>query len=513
MAKLEKTKYPGIQYDRETDRYIVSLDFGRVPTLDPKTGEMVQKQKKTRRSCRTLAEARRIKDDHDRLKRDGKLTGKQSKVTVHEAIEDYITNRTTRKKDPWSQSYTERQQIHQRRVEDYLTLKGLSTKPIRTFSIHDLETFFDWCTAEHKFAIPVVQKDGTVKNENRKYEALSYNTVDKLRSFLKGLNKFMLKDFDKYGVEKEIVSLTEVSAQKTHFVPEVLNAEQVNDLIRYALDFEVSAHAGAPLTNLVLGCLCGGMRRGEQLGVKWCDLELPTEGENNGRVHVLHQRIRGKGGTYEKTPKGGKDDGETPEERKERWAPLPRSAWTLLQIVREEQSKYREVKDTDYIYQEPVHLIGNYLSDPNRIDRRFKEFQNRYNRNRKKSGLEEIPHVRLHDLRHTYANLLAHFDAEAHPEIGKIDHDIISYSMGHTTKGTTVTERVYLHDNGVRTKLNKALDICVTTDLRRHDVNNLPKKTDTKTEKKVKRSMIRRKYPKQHQGIDFGKIINDFLNF
>ena len=97
-------------------------------------------------------------------------------------------------------------------------------------------------------------------------------------------------------------------------LPTVLDAEQVNYLIRYALDFEMHDHMGAPLANVVLGCLCGGMRRGEQLGVKWSDLQLPSDGENDGRVHICRQRVQSKAGAYEKTPKGGDDEGETPEE-------------------------------------------------------------------------------------------------------------------------------------------------------------------------------------------------------
>ena len=60
-----------------------------------------------------------------------------------------------------------------------------------------------------------------------------------MKSFLKGLNIFMAKDFDRYGVGREIVSLSEISVKKRTFVPTVLDAKQVNYLIRYALDFEM----------------------------------------------------------------------------------------------------------------------------------------------------------------------------------------------------------------------------------------------------------------------------------
>lgn len=471
---LEPTKYPGIKYDRAGDVYIVSLDFGRKTVVDPKTGQLVRKQDKTNKTCATLAEAKALKDEHDTAKRTGKMQGLRSKVTFDQACEEYFASKTGRKGKSWWTGYLDRQQIHRNRVNDYLALKEATNRPVRETSIRDIEEFFEWCEEEHEIDIPVQKADGTYEIVHKKYDALGRSTLDKLKSFLHGLNIFLLKDFDRYGVDRDIVTLAEVSAEKEEFEPTVLDAEQVNYLIRYALDFEMRSHLGAPLVNVVLGCLCGGMRRGEQLGVKWCDIQPPSSAEaDDGRIHVLRQRVQGREGAYEKTPKGGRDDGRNESERKQRWVPLPMSAWTLLQIVRDEQSKYRAITDDDYVYQEPTSLNGNYLTDPRHLNRRFDEFQKRCNDVREKAGLEPIPHVRLHDLRHTFAGLLQHFDGSEHPEIGWIEHDLISYAMGHRTKGTTVTEKVYLHDNGVRTRMNRALDLCITTPLERHDYNNL----------------------------------------
>ena len=472
---MEKTKYPGIKYDRKRDVYVACLDFGRFKVFDEKTGKYKVKQKKTNITAKTLAEARQIKAEHDRKKREGKLQGVCSKINFSQASEEYFEDRMkNRHGKEWSEYYTYRQRTHQRRINDYLQHMGMDDKPIRSFSIRGIEDYFDWCTEEHDIEVVTTDKSGNHKKEVKHYEALSYNTIEKIKSFLTGFNKFLLKDYDRYGVGKEIVKLAEISAEDEEFEPTVLSVEHVNDLIRYALDFEMRERMGAPLTNVVLGCLCGGMRRGEQLGVKWCDIQPPTSAEaNDGRIHVMRQRMQKVGGGYdEKTPKGGKDSGKNESERKQRWSPLPWSAWVLLQMVREEQSRYRTITDDDYIYQEPDSLNGDYLPNPRHINRRFNEFQNRCNKSRKKAGLEEIPHIRLHDLRHTFAGLLQHFDGAKYPEIGWIDHDLISYAMGHRTKGTTVTEKVYLHDNGVRTRLNKALDICITTPLERHDYNN-----------------------------------------
>ena len=471
---LEPTKYPGIKYDRTGDVYIVSLDFGRKTVVDPKTGQLARKQDKTNKTCKTLAEAKALKDDHEMAKRTGKMQGLRSKVTFDQACEEYFENRLHHKRGKsWGKSYLERQRIHRDRIHDYLVVMDMVDRPVREFDVKDIEDLYDWCSEDHEIEVPVRQTDGTYSVQTKKYKKLGYSTQDKMKSFLKGLNIFMAKDFDRYGVGREIVSLSEISVKKRTFVPTVLDAKQVNYLIRYALDFEMREHMGAPLVNIVLGCLCGGMRRGEQLGVKWRDMQLPRDGENDGRIHVERQRVQSKDGAYEKVPKGGDDDGETEEERKERWVPLPLSALTLLKIVREEQSRYREITDDDYIYQEPTSLNGNYLTDPRHLNRRFDEFQKRCNDVRAKAGLDPIPHVRLHDLRHTFAGLLQHFDGAKYPEIGWIEHDLISYAMGHRTKGTTVTEKVYLHDNGVRTRMNKALDICITTPLERHDYQNM----------------------------------------
>ena len=98
-------------------------------------------------------------------------------------------------------------------------------------------------------------------------------------------------------------------------------------------------------------------------------------------------------------PKGGKDDGNSREERKQRYAALPDSLAILLGYIKDQQAIYlrREVTPEDYIYMTKVNLVNGYLPHPGKLSRKFSDFQNRMNKVREKAGLESIPQVRLHD--------------------------------------------------------------------------------------------------------------------
>ena len=53
-----------------------------------------------------------------------------------------------------------------------------------------------------------------------------------------------------------------------------------------------------------------------------------------------------------------------------------------------------------------------------------------------KQGLEPIPLIRYHDLRHTFSNLTKEICFECER----------SYNMGHLVKGDNTTNRVYVND-------------------------------------------------------------------
>ena len=463
MENLEKTKYQGIYYKRDTDQYIVNLCFKREKVFDVKKNRYVMKQRKERRTAGSLKEALAIKREHETAKTEGLLEGHHSEVTFQESVEDYIKHNTIESSRMWSMSYEMRQWTHATRVRGFLIDQKMEDKPVRKWTTSLVEDLFFWSTAEHTVMVPVHQPDGSYTPELKKFDKVGYVTLEKTKSFLEGWNKYLLKNFNRYGVSSNFVALAEIPGVKRQFQPVTLTEEQLNDLIRYALDYEVNSHVGAPLVLITLGALCG-MRRGEMMGLKWSDI-IPGDEEKPRRIHVVRQRMELKGGIEViKVPKGGRDDGQNELERKERYTALSDKAYALLMIVKEEQERYHKVKADDFIYQEPDSMAGNYLPSPRHTDRRWREFLTRCNKVARKAGREEIPFLRVHDLRHTFAMILRD---------NGISNDIISYNLGHVLGGN-ITPKVYLHDDGLlgRQAVCNVMDQVVTTDIARHDYNN-----------------------------------------
>ena len=94
-------------------------------------------------------------------------------------------------------------------------------KPVREFSVRDVEDLFDWCAEEHTIEIPVKQPDGKYRMAEKKYDALGYRTIDKLKSFSERFEPILdAKDFGRYGVSRDVVSPAEISAKKKTFAPD-----------------------------------------------------------------------------------------------------------------------------------------------------------------------------------------------------------------------------------------------------------------------------------------------------
>ena len=78
---------------------------------------------------------------------------------------------------------------------------------------------------------------------------------------------------------------------------------------------------------------------------------------------------------------------------------------------------------------------------------------------RKKVGLEPIPHVRLHDLRHTFISLCLN---------GGVNQFQVAANCGHEfdSKGNTTTIATYWHDDGNRDEIIAFIDKTITTKLK-----------------------------------------------
>jgi integrase len=143
-----------------------------------------------------------------------------------------------------------------------------------------------------------------------------------------------------------------------------------------------------------------GLRRGEALGLRWCDLDL-----ERGELAVRQTIIQLRDGIHLSTPKS---------KRSARVVALDPRTISILEEVRTGS-------------EDPSDLVFNRAGEalpPVVVTKRFAELVRRVG----------VPRIRLHDLRHTHATLA--LKADVHPKI-------VSERLGHSTVAFTLD--VYSH--------------------------------------------------------------------
>lgn len=151
-----------------------------------------------------------------------------------------------------------------------------------------------------------------------------------------------------------------------------------------------------------------GMRRGEVLGLRWRDVDF--DGRELSVANTLS--TAGKRGVVSGPPK-------TPRSRRQIYLDD-----ATVRILREHRIRQKEERlgagpdwntDSDWVF---TNEIGDY-KHPDRFSQEF----------RRHVDAADLPHVRLHDLRHSYATLA--LKAGVHPKV-------VSERLGHATVGITL---------------------------------------------------------------------------
>jgi integrase len=212
-------------------------------------------------------------------------------------------------------------------------------------------------------------------------------------------------------VSRNVAQATEVP-RVDHKVMSTLTLEDIPKFLKAA--------KGTPYYTLFYLLLHTGLRRGEALALRWknVDLGLSSLGVL-GYLSVTETVYRLAGDYIVKEPK-------TPSSR--RRIALPPSLVLVLRQHRAEQEAQqallgKPLTDNDFVF---ANLDGNPL-DPSTVSHAF-------NKVIRKAGL---PHIRLHDLRHTHASLL--LQAGVHPKV-------VQERLGHSS--IRVTLDTYSHVMG-----------------------------------------------------------------
>lgn len=225
-------------------------------------------------------------------------------------------------------------------------------------------------------------------------EGLSPATVKQMHAILRAaLQHAMREDLVARNVAKLVVVS---SARPPEVVP--LTIEEARTLL--------GAAEGSRLYALWSVALAVGLRRGEALGLRWCDVDLQL-----GELRVVQTLQRVEGRLQIVAPKS---------ERSRRRVPLPAVAVEALEQHRDQAGSEAAGRGT------PVAADGLVFTsttgtplEPRNVNRTFTELV-------KAAGLR---HVRLHDLRHTCASLLLAQGVAPRVVMDTLGHSAIAVTM------------------------------------------------------------------------------------
>lgn len=416
MAALKsewiKTRYVGIEHRESDGKYRVMLDYGVVTEYNEKKGKLETRRVKTRKVVDSLKEAQKLKSEIVQGKVSG-ISAKAGEQKLKFVTEQYWE----RNKDRYAESSWAGVQHHIKVINEYLG--DVKVKDINKNKVED-------------FCNYMYEKKG-----------FGYKSITKIKSTLSSVFRFMIGAPETYGIERNpcLIPDLNIKAPKPKrgidkFEPRPLTKEEVNITINDLLMYEDDR---AILAMFALGVI-GGLRRSEMAGLtkarfyaekdKMLIKEVITKGEHSRNV----EKDCTKDGTF-------------------RYVARPKILTQIIEYCMEQTASlqdYRSIKDipdTDRIVRPVRELLTGRETKVDKLRERWSDYQVRRNRRLVNRGENPVEIVRLHDLRHTHAHLLAQ-------EIPSI---FISQNMGHSLgseRTATTTEKVYLQDTNDRKKVN-----------------------------------------------------------
>ena len=275
---------------------------------------------------------------------------------------------------------------YRRLVKNYIK-PHLGDKKIGSVTTADIQRMYNW-----------LRENGRVNEHYEKGNALSDSSV-------RGIHMLLHQAMDAAVQERIIVkNPTEGTViPKTNYAPKkILTEAQLQkflDVVRQ----------DAVWSDFFYTELTTGMRRGEICGLRWQDFD-----EKTGRLQI-RRAVTGKKG-------GGVKVGETKTEKGTRTIQLPPSTVEIL--------KARKKKSySDWIFHNPT--VPELPLSPQTAYRRMKTLL-RY---------AELPSIRFHDLRHTFATHALTSGVDAKTLSGILGHTNASFTLDTYTPMTTEMQK------------------------------------------------------------------------
>ena len=231
-----------------------------------------------------------------------------------------------------------------------------------------------------------IKENGRIKNREKHGSVLSDSMVRSIH--------MMLHQAFEDAVKERLISKNPTKGttipKKSHAEMQVLNKEQMDRFFEEIDKDEI-------WRDFFYTELTTGLRRGEICGLKWCDFD-----EKHGTLNVCRNATAKKG--------GGVSIGETKTDTGNRLIYLPESTVKMLK-------KRKKHALTEWIFPNPYRPEDPLL--PNSAYQKLKKILKK----------AELPNIRFHDLRHTFAT---------HALTSGVDAKTLSKILGHTNASFTL---------------------------------------------------------------------------
>lgn len=318
---------------------------------------------------------------------EGGCTYSAKKVTLNEFSNQWLETYVKPNLAPTThQGYEEKLNKH---ILPYLGNKRLDKiKPL------DLDNLYNF----------LLTKQTNRKDKDGNYKTLSPTSVHKVHEILSSIFSNALRwDLVPYNPCTKVVQPKYLSTKMTCYDEET-SKRLINALLQ---------KAPIKYKCLVILAILTGFRRGELVGLHWNDIDF-----KNHKISVKRSAYYLSGHpTSEKDPKT---------DLSTRTIAVPSICFDLLKQWRCEQSKMKLALGKSWKSSENI-FTTNYggIMNPATGPKWFSSFLAKNN----------FPHIRFHDLRHTFATLLIS---------SNVDIKTVSHKLGHASTNTTL--KFYVHD-------------------------------------------------------------------
>lgn len=227
-----------------------------------------------------------------------------------------------------------------------------------------------------------------------------------------------LDDAERSGIiSSNPARLVQMPREAEKFVGNTLNEEEAKEALSAAQE------EGEPMYAIVILGMVYGLRRSEMCGLRWKDIDF-----ENGYIHVCNTVVKGKSGHIEEES--------TKTEKSNRYLPLIGFTIPYFRDLLQQQISSGSKCDKVCQLSDGSPVLPDYMTH------KYKEFL----------AAHSLPDIRVHDMRHTAASLLAAHDATPQQAQEFLGHESISTTLDIYThcldeskrKTADIMDKIYL---------------------------------------------------------------------